>query len=99
MRFAGIQIGAGSVRAIRHPFNSMEELHAERLECFRVMWHRELGVAAALQYCTANNLPIPQWAGEEVQRVLANALSLRRKRLTRSDQRSEIGRASCRERV
>ena len=38
------------------PFGSIDELHAERLECFRVCWHRELAVAAAMYYCTQHKL-------------------------------------------
>jgi hypothetical protein len=68
------------VRAFKRPFNSIEELHAERLECFRVIWHREIGVTAALWYCAANKVTVPGWAAEEAQLVLCNALRPRRAR-------------------
>ena len=45
----------------RRPFKSVAELDAETLECFRICWHRELAVAAALHYCTEHELSAPQW--------------------------------------
>jgi hypothetical protein len=59
----------------KRPFESIAELHAERLECLRVTWHRELGVAAALDYCAKHELEVPRWVVRETPGVLCNALS------------------------
>src|SRR5436190_20532610 len=62
------------MRPFKRPFKSIAELHAERLECFRVSWHRELGVAAALDYCAKHGLEAPRWVVEQAPALLCNAL-------------------------
>jgi hypothetical protein len=59
---------------LRRPFGSLAELHAERLECLRVCWHRELAAVAAIHYCTTNRLPAPQWLIDEAGNVLFSLL-------------------------
>src|ERR1051325_5129853 len=62
------------MRPFKRPFNSIDELHAERLNCFQVMWHREIGVAAALRYCAENQLQLPKWAAQQALSVLCRTL-------------------------
>jgi hypothetical protein len=59
---------------LRRPFGSLAELDAERLECLRICWHRELAVAAAIHYCTTHRLPAPQWLIDEAGNVLFSLL-------------------------
>jgi hypothetical protein len=49
----------------KRPHHSIEDFHAEHLECLRIMWHRELAIGAALHYCAANKLVPPTWLVEE----------------------------------
>jgi hypothetical protein len=59
----------------RRPFKSLEELHETTLEYFKMMWHRELGVLAAAQYCAKNKVSVPQWVVERTPSLLATLLN------------------------
>ena len=74
------------MRPFKRPFGSIDELHAEQLECFRICWHRELAVAAALRYCSQHRLNAPHWLVGEAETVLCAQL--------RPKKRNKRGRAS-----
>lgn len=63
------------MQLFRRPFRSIDELHAEQLECYRRSWHRALGVAAALHYCAKHDLTLPRWVLSAAPIVLGCALS------------------------
>lgn len=66
------------------PSRSIEDLDKAKLETYRQMFHAELGVAAALHYCTEHDLDAPRWliraATELVFALLRNEKSRKRGR-------------------
>lgn len=58
-----------------HPLGSLQEHHWNALECMRLMWHRELGTAAALFYCSKHSLRTPPWLAERAPVLLSESLS------------------------
>jgi hypothetical protein len=66
------------------PSRSIEDLDAAKLETYRRMFHAELGVAAALHYCTEHDLDAPRWlitaATELIFALLRNEKSKKRGR-------------------
>jgi hypothetical protein len=66
------------------PSRSIEDLDKAQLEIYRRMFHAELGVAAALHYCTEHDLDAPRWlitaATELIFALLRNEKSKKRGR-------------------
>jgi hypothetical protein len=56
------------------PFTSIRGLNASRLHEFHQMEHRELGVAAALDYCAEHDVPVPEWVAKGAAALLCDLL-------------------------
>jgi hypothetical protein len=56
------------------PFRSLEELHGARLDEFRKMYHPELRIAAALEYCAEHKLNAPPWLIDQSASFSCSAL-------------------------
>jgi hypothetical protein len=46
-----------------HPAESLKDIHERRLDWLRVMFHggSAIAIPAAIQYCSKNDLTVPQW--------------------------------------